>query len=454
MADDLLRLRSIRVREVEEHADGYYVVSAETEARRVACPVCHAASVHGHGRLEQRYPDIPIHGRHVLIVLDRRRYLCNACGKTFLEPVPDLDVKRLMTVRLVEYVRTRCRQVTFAKLARDVGVDDQTIRNIFQDHVAVLRATTHFVTPEVLGLDEVKVIGRSRAVLTNIERRTLFDLLEDRNKKTLIRYFNELPDRHRVRCLVMDMWSVYRQVADTCFRGVPVVIDRFHVERMANDALERVRKAVRKRLTVRQRLKLKDDRHLLLAAFARLTPIQQRTCQEWFRTYPILGHAHAAKERFAEIYQAPSRVAAEALFDRWATRLEVDVQPYFRELLQAVGNRRVDVFNYFDFPITNAYTESVNNLIKLENRMGRGYSFAVLRARMLYDVSARKDGSTSVRRRATVPIRPRRPPGGLFDYAGGTVGPPRTRVVHVKEIVEYGPYIPTLIRLLESGYFE
>jgi hypothetical protein len=73
MADDLLRLRSIRVREVEEHADGYYVVSAETEARRVACPVCHAASVHGHGRLEQRYPDIPIHGRHVLIVLDRRR---------------------------------------------------------------------------------------------------------------------------------------------------------------------------------------------------------------------------------------------------------------------------------------------------------------------------------------------------------------------------------------------
>jgi hypothetical protein len=34
--------------------------------------------------------------------------------------------------------------------------------------------------------------------------------------------------------------------------------------------------------------------------------------------------------------------------------------------------------------MTNAFTESSNNLTRTANPMGRGYSFDVIRARMLY----------------------------------------------------------------------
>jgi transposase len=34
--------------------------------------------------------------------------------------------------------------------------------------------------------------------------------------------------------------------------------------------------------------------------------------------------------------------------------------------------------------VTNAYTESLNSLIRVANRVGRGYSFEALRAQMLY----------------------------------------------------------------------
>ncbi len=37
-----------------------------------------------------------------------------------------------------------------------------------------------------------------------------------------------------------------------------------------------------------------------------------------------------------------------------------------------------EIFAYFDQPVTNAYTESANNLIRA--RLGRSYSFEVLRA--------------------------------------------------------------------------
>jgi transposase len=55
-----------------------------------------------------------------------------------------------------------------------------------------------------------------------------------------------------------------------------------------------------------------------------------------------------------------------------------------------------EVFAYFEQPITNAYTEAVNGVAKAMNRMGRGYSFDVIRARMLYEPKARKDGLRTV----------------------------------------------------------
>ena len=67
----------------------------------------------------------------------------------------------------------------------------------------------------------------------------------------------------------------------------------------------------------------------------------------------------------------------------------------YKDLVRAVDNWHVEIFNYFDKRLTNAYTESINSIIRQVERMGRGYSFDALRAKrfnssafnkaMLYD---------------------------------------------------------------------
>ena len=71
---------------------------------------------------------------------------------------------------------------------------------------------------------------------------------------------------------------------------------------------------------------------------------------------------------------------------------------------------------------------------------------------MLYDKIARKDGSTLVSK--SVPLDDDDEP---FSIGFMTANQPRMK--HKKrrvsrETVEYGPYIPTLTKLLESGHFE
>jgi len=82
-----------------------------------------------------------------------------------------------------------------------------------------------------------------------------------------------------------------------------------------------------------------------------------------------------------------SRQEAEHEYDNWLKCITPEIQPYFEPLTRAVENWHEEIFSYFDFlpnPITNAYTESLNGLIKLANKNGRGYKFDVLRAKILF----------------------------------------------------------------------
>jgi transposase len=56
-------------------------------------------------------------------------------------------------------------------------------------------------------------------------------------------------------------------------------------------------------------------------------------------------------------------------------------------LIRAFTNWQPWILNYFEHPVTHAYSESLNSLIRVMNRLGRGYSFEALRAKILFTES-------------------------------------------------------------------
>ena len=441
---DFLQLPSLKTLAVQSE-DDLYVIKAAGRSDLLTCQICGTGRLHGHGSQEQCFQDTPAHGKPVRIVLQRRRYRCIACGKTQFEPVADFDSKRQGTTRLVNYVRTHCFRETFAAIARQVSLDEKTIRHIFDDYVEELETSIRFRTPRILGIDEIKVIGSYRAMITNIERRTVFDLRPSRAKADLLPYFRQLRDKDQVEWVAMDMYHVYRQIVKAALPEARIVVDRFHIQRMANDAIEKLRKRIRKDLSARQRLKLKDERFLLLKRQHDLDPAAMARMLAWFQQFPLLGEAHALKEGFLSIWDQKNRLGAEAACERWLGNIAPEMAPVFKDLTTAVRNWHDEIFSYFEQPITNAYTESVNRMAKDMNRMGRGYSFEVIRARMLYDAKARKDG-------AVVETLPVADDPNFIGFTYSRVGMNAQK--KIRRVVEYGPYIPTLCQLLEDGHFD
>lgn len=167
---------------------------------------------------------------------------------------------------------------TFAKLSREAGIDEKTIKNIFEDYVHRLGKEIKFETPEFLGIDELKIIGEYRCLITNVNELAVYDLLPNRRKTDLMTYFKAMPDKHKIKVVTMDMWRTYKDVVNAQLPGRDIVVDRWYVIRMANEALEAVRKQIRKGLNTRQRLKLKDDRFILWRGGTTFRPSSVNRC--------------------------------------------------------------------------------------------------------------------------------------------------------------------------------
>lgn len=195
------------------------------------------------------------------------------------------------------------------------GRQPPTVWNIFAALAVRLEATVGAARefPRRIGVDECYVDGVARFVITDLDRRRTFELLPKKDKLTVSRYLMQLTDPVRVEVVVMDMWRPYRNLVQRFLPQAKVVIDKFHVLRMANDAVMAIRRQIREGLPparregcmphdARRKGKGKRSRFLLLKRAYRLNKKDQKTLEEWKGQYPEIKAAHEFKEELYDLW--------------------------------------------------------------------------------------------------------------------------------------------------------
>lgn len=370
------------------HDGNEQVILAEYTVPPTACTKCGViGSLYKHGPKDITIRDIPLRAWPTRIIARAKRYKCRECGGTFIQPLGGIHPDTRMTERLVEYIKSQCLKDTFVRIANNIGCDDKTVRNIAGDYIAELNAEFKPYLPDWVGIDETQIDGKLRCIITDVVNRVPIDMLPDRDKTLVTGWLYQFRTRTNVKGLAIDMWRPYKDAAQAVFPGLPVVIDKFHVVKMANKALEDIRislakdqtKAVgkdwmRRKNLLRMRRKNLDERGLL-------------NLQMWLDNEPEIAIAHRLKESFYDIYDAPTREEGARLLDEWRASVPAHMKrgkKSFMPLLTATKNWREEILAFFDHPISNGYTEALNGVAKVINRSGRGYSFEVLRARLLF----------------------------------------------------------------------
>jgi len=425
---DLLLLPGIRPVNLRSENKTLVIVAEVIEDGIPLCPGCEKP-MYRHGRRKNVFADTPQQMQPVKLEITRPRYRCQACGTLVTPGLTFLDERRRATKRLVDAIRERCLSTTFHALAEQTGLAVNTIKSVAHDLIEDLDNSVHYETPVIMGIDEVNLAGGMRCVITNLATNNAYQMLEYRTQEHLKPFFKNLPDKEKVEWVCTDMWRPFKRSFDKYLPNARLVIDKFHVMAMASDALEMERKKYQSTLDKQERIKVKKSiRWLTLKRPKNLSPEEKEALEVVRQAIPKLAEAYDFKEAFYRIYDEPSKESAMRAFEAWENSLPDHKLEGFHSLAKTVHNHYEDIFAYWDSPsrITNAYTEGLNGLTKVANRMGRGYSFEIIRAKVLYAKHARKVGR-GVR---------------MGDKDGGSA------------VVEYGPHIPTLVEIAESGEFD
>lgn len=388
--DNLYNIEPKEFKVLERHEVGNCITYVlEPTEKPSNCPNCQDTDIVQHGINQRKVRDLNEFNKLVGLVIKGHRYRCKACGKSWADTSKSIDDSARMTNRMRDYIIDQCLQTTFTDIKKELDISLTAIEKIFAKYAEEMESQRQIVAPRILGMDETMLNGIYRGMYVDVENRRIIDITADRKQRTVRQWLALLPEKERTECATIDMWGSYKDALTMEMPNVFIVIDKFHVIKHLNEALDTIRKKYTSELSDKERRHIKGNRWLLLTNSEEIEGMNAIRLHDILYSFPKLKEPYEIKERFRDIYLfSKTREEAEQAFEEWKTT--INDYPEYLAFADTVENWRTEIFNYFDFRFTNAVTESLNKVSKEISAQGRGYNFNVLRAKILYRNQAAK----------------------------------------------------------------
>ncbi len=164
--------------------------------------------------------------------------------------------------------------------------------------------------------------------------------------------------------VVMDMSPAYIAGVQTHFPNARIVFDLFHIMKLAGEALDAVRKNLRK-----QGADLTGGLWAIRGNEWTRSQEQLDLRRTLARTYPKLGRAIALREALQEVL-ADGDLPSIRWWLGWADRSRLEP---FRKLSRTLKEHLHGVLAYLETRLTNAAIEAINGILQMAKRIARGF---------------------------------------------------------------------------------
>ena len=189
-------------------------------------PICHgcgkrACGVHSWTRRKVR--DLNIATARLWITCQYRKVFCAHCQGIHIEDLELFGPYLRMTTRLAHYIYELCKLMTVTEVARHVGLDWKTVKDIDKYYLERDYGQPDLKGLRILAVDEISIRKGHRyltVVLDYLSGRVVF-VGKNRKAKTLKRFFNQwnAKQRNSIEAVVMDMWDPFiKAVKKNCLR--------------------------------------------------------------------------------------------------------------------------------------------------------------------------------------------------------------------------------------------
>lgn len=357
------------------------VIKCKSNLDAAFCPGCNEVSFRIHENHSRLVRDLPVLGKRCYLSFNLRRFKCAECMNPFTERFDFIELNSNYTNRYKEYIYNQCNESSISLVCKDEGLDYDTVEKIYYDGADKrLRLAKGNERIRVIGIDEIsKKKGHAKIALIyniyNDGRNKVREVLNDRLKETLDKYFAELDEREKndIEVVSLDMWEPYHLSVKQNLPHAEIVVDRFHVMENLNKAITKCRREIQREAKKDERDKLKGFRWILVTNEDNLDEDGKKKLKRMYEISPELKKCHQLKEKFREIFNLTNRTKAKRRLRAWIKKAKQSGLKSLDTFIITLTNWEEPILNYFNERITNGPVEGFNNKIKLIKRRGFGY---------------------------------------------------------------------------------
>ena len=210
-----------------------------------------------------------------------------------------------------------------------------------------------------LGVDEISYCkGRKFATLVyDLDRARVLWVGPGKGRDTIDRFFNDWLSRGqtaRVAWASCDMSPAYIGAITHHCPHVTLVLDRFHLVKALNQAVDEVRKAQWRALDTQGRKAIKGLRWLLSRHSRHRTKGHTRFLNSLRNSNRRIHRAWVLKDEFEHFWDYRYPASAKTFLRRWMTAALRSRLPTMRTFVGTLRTHLVHIMAFIDRPLTNA----------------------------------------------------------------------------------------------------
>ena len=231
---------------------------------------------------------------------------------------------------------------------------------------------------KTIGIDEFAYCkGRKYATIVyDIDRACVVWVGKGKGRETIDVFFNEMLSdyqKDKIQWATCDMSQAYIGAIEHHCPNVKLVLDRFHIVKALNGAVDEVRKQEWRTASVSDRKALKGLRWLLFKHSSKRSKKESRILNALRKGNLHIHRAWILKDEFEHFWDYKATWAAEKFIKRWmTTALKSRIEPIW-EFVHTIRKHIDRILPYIDSRLTNATAEGLNRIIKIVKNRASGF---------------------------------------------------------------------------------
>jgi transposase len=317
-----------------------------------------------------------------------RRVECRACGVR-VERLPWAAPASLFTLAFEEMVAYLAQGTDQTKVTQLMGIAWQTVGSIVERVVKRCLDPARLKGLRTIGVDEFSYRKRHRylTLVVDHEKKRVVWTGQGRSAEVLKGFFDLLGPEGRasIATVTVDLAGSFTKAITDAVPKATICYDRFHVQKLASEAVDQVRRAeVNQAEDADSGKEIKHSRFALLRNPWNLTKKDEEKLSVIQDTNQRLYRAYLLKEALRDALDCPHPESAMRKLREWlAWACRSQLKPFVR-VAKTVRTHLSGVAAYLLSRLTNGFTEGINNKIRMIARRAFGFHSAEALSSMIF----------------------------------------------------------------------